>query len=1192
LTGGYVTVIAQDRQGFMWFGGHGGVLRYDGYRVTRFMNSASDSHSLDNDYVLAIHVDPQGRLWVGTRGGLNLYDAASDGFTRYHLPSIDSQTNVAISVRDIIDDGNGGLWLTTPDGLHHFDPSTGKFIVMNHAEGDPTSLSTPKLNAIVRDARGGLWIGTPAGIDWLAKGSNAFRHFRLDSDAAPNQRHNFVRSLMIDRNQILWIATVEGIETWSFDGKDPVRRRFTAAEGLDPQRVNGFSEDTDGNIWVATQASGLLRWDTGEQRFVAYAHQAIDPYSLVDNQVFAVFQDLSGSLWAGTAKGASRVDLQSGGFVRINQFPGDAGNSSGNKIIGIAGAEGNQVWLGAYGSGLHLLNLATGGIKDFHHELNKSKAEYDDLVQQFCPDKQGRVWIASDKTLSRFDPSTGRFEVREHRDGEPMLPFVHGMTVDHAGIVWFATDLGLFRLDPETNVLRQFKHSAADPDSVSSDITHTVFEDRHGTLWLGTSEGLDRLDQSTGHFTHFHHDPRDATSISSGYISSLYEDASGTLWISAYNGLNRLESGADGRVGFKTYPVKSHVGAMLEDKQGILWISDDEGITRFNPVTGEGKTYTADDGITEGGYYIHSAFEGSDGTMYFGGVYGATAFRPENIRDNHFAPPVFITDFQVFNKSVRGGDGPEGFEMNGAIENAHDATLSYLHSVFSIEFSALHYADPKRNKFAYKLEGFDKDWISTDADRRFVTYTNLDPGHYTFRVKASNKDGIWNEVGATLRITIKPPFWQTWWFRVAVASCLFGSAWLAYRNRIRNFVRTQEMLEKQVAARTAALEESNQALELANQIQREHQSELTRFLAVASHDLRQPLHALNLYLGVLLNIELSDIARPLMENASQCVHIMDEMFLALLDLSRLDAKVVKPVVAPFPIATVLTHLAVEFTPQAQGKGIDFQVEQCDSWVESDIALVEQILRNLIANAVRYTESGQIAISCVKAGGNLRIAVKDTGIGISPLEQKTVFEEFFQVGNMVRDPSKGLGLGLAIVKRLSHLLDVSISLDSARGKGSTFAIELPLASSQTIEPAAAGSPVLERQALSGKLIVVIDDDDSILDAMRALFEQRGCHVIAAKSGGHAIELLGAAERIPDVAICDYRLQSHESGLDAIKLLQMEFNHEIPALLITGDLDIELLQEAASSGLRVLHKPVRVSALRMALIDLLKVEADIY
>jgi signal transduction histidine kinase len=368
--------------------------------------------------------------------------------------------------------------------------------------------------------------------------------------------------------------------------------------------------------------------------------------------------------------------------------------------------------------------------------------------------------------------------------------------------------------------------------------------------------------------------------------------------------------------------------------------------------------------------------------------------------------------------------------------------------------------------------------------------------------------------------------------------------------------------------------------------QEEQQSELTRFLAVASHDLRQPMHALNLYLGALTAFELPEPTRPLLANVTQCAHIMDEMFLALLDLSRLDAQVVLPLIERFPIASLLSRLAVEFTPQANAKGIDLRIRPNASWVETDAALVEQILRNLVANAVRYTNAGSIAIICSSHGGKVRVAVQDTGIGISWHQQETVFEEFKQVGNAGRDRTKGLGLGLAIVRRLCRLLGVPITLVSAVGQGSTFSIDLPLATGQAAEATPDMTRAADAESFYGKMVVVVDDEESILDAMRALIEQWGCLVVTAASSDEAIAKLAGAGRLPNALICDWQLRKNESGFDVIRTLREEFNHGIPALLITGDTSPERLQETQASGLPVLYKPLKAGALRAALGQLLQ------
>ncbi|WP_292933296.1 ATP-binding protein [Noviherbaspirillum sp.] len=386
----------------------------------------------------------------------------------------------------------------------------------------------------------------------------------------------------------------------------------------------------------------------------------------------------------------------------------------------------------------------------------------------------------------------------------------------------------------------------------------------------------------------------------------------------------------------------------------------------------------------------------------------------------------------------------------------------------------------------------------------------------------------------------------------------------------------------------------NRELARVNKLQEEQQSELTRFLAVASHDLRQPMHSLNLYLGALSNYELPVPARPVLDNVRQCAQIMDDMFLALLDLSRLDAQVVAPHIEHFPIASLLSRIAVEFAPQAKAKGLELRVAPCSVWVQSDPALVEQILRNLTANAVRYTESGGIVIGCRRRGAQLRLAVFDTGIGIAADQQKSVFEEFCQIGNAGRDRAKGLGLGLAIVRRLARLLDTPITLVSEPGKGSMFAIDLqridhlqPGWQQGSVEDAQFGAA---RGRLAGKLIVVVDDEISILDAMQVLLEQWGCSVVTALSGPEAVAKLSESMQVPDALICDYRLRLNENGLDVIKTLQSEFNLDIPVLIITGTITPARMKEMSASGVPVLHKPVNAATLQETLVRLVS-EAQI-
>jgi signal transduction histidine kinase/CheY-like chemotaxis protein len=360
----------------------------------------------------------------------------------------------------------------------------------------------------------------------------------------------------------------------------------------------------------------------------------------------------------------------------------------------------------------------------------------------------------------------------------------------------------------------------------------------------------------------------------------------------------------------------------------------------------------------------------------------------------------------------------------------------------------------------------------------------------------------------------------------------------------------------------------------------------SRFLAAASHDLRQPMHALNLYLGGLAGLDLSPSARSMLGNVSQCAQTMDEMFRALLDISRLDAGAVQPEPRDFPIGPMLERIRLEFEPQVRAKGLALRVARSSAWIRSDPAFVERIVRNFIANAVRYTARGKVLIGCRRRAGALRIAVHDTGPGIAPEEQRHVFEEFYQTNNPERDRTKGIGLGLAIVDRLALLMKGPVTLVSQPGRGSMFAVDLPLAAP---EAAAAHPPAgLPRGSIAGSLVIVIDDEEMILDATRSLLEQWECTVVAAVSGRSAMEKLSTSPRAPDAIVCDYRLRGGENGMHVIDALRAEFNGDIPALLITGDTGPEHLREIQASGLSVLHKPVQDKALREALGRLLGVE----
>ncbi len=798
--------MTQDRQGFMWFGGEGGLRRYDGYRLTAYKNIPGDERSLDGDYVRALHVDARNRLWVGTYGGLHLFDSAAGNFTRLRPVQAPELAVLNSDVRAIVDDGHGALWVATQQGLQHFDPATGHFSVMRHEPTRDGSISNDKVNALARDAAGNLWIGTDSGIDRLKPGQKQVDHFDMNATGPADPKHAVVRTMFIDHTQTLWIGTLAGLEAWRLTADGPQRRRFGPAEGLERTWFTMLYEDRNGNVWGGTRSEGLLRWDPGSNRFVSYRNRPNDAGSLADNHVEAIHHDATGTLWIGTwANGASRVDLASGGFSTIAQLPGDPDSLKSNKVTAIAGAPDRRLWLSTNGGGLHLLDPASGRV--LAPPIRTSGAGAVDLatVRHLTVDRQGLLRVNTNAGYGVIDVASGQSRLRRSRAGDPLNEVVNKLLVDSTDAMWVATGDGLHRLDPATDQFRSFRHDPADPSSLADNFVYSALEDRDGQLWVGTIAGLDRLDRRSGRFQHFRFDAADPGSISHDWVTCLFLDSKGVFWAGTAAGLNKMEKRPDGSVRFKRFPTVSSVDAILEDADGTMWVSTDGGISHFSPATGAFMDYTVRDGMTAGGFYISSAFADQRGNFYFGGAHGLTAFRSAEIRSNPTAPPVHITDFQVFNQSLHPGTAP--------IQDVKALTLSYKESVFSIEFSALHYADPQRNRFAYQLQGFDKNWVSTDASKRFATYTNLDPGSYVFRVKAANKDGVWNDAGATPAITITPPYWKTWWFRGAIAALLIGSGWATYRRRIRSLTHQRTVLEAQVSSRTAQVEDQKRQLE-------------------------------------------------------------------------------------------------------------------------------------------------------------------------------------------------------------------------------------------------------------------------------------------------------------------------------------------------------------------------------------------
>ncbi len=822
----------QDQQGYLWFGTQDGLNRYDGYSFTIFRHDAEDPHSLSASSVLSLAEDADGYLWIGTwGGGLNRYDPRTGQFSAFqHNP--DNPTSLSEdTVTDLLITRDGTFWIATRGGLNRMNPD-GTFTRFQHDPADEHSLSADNLSVLYEDREGVLWIGTGFGIE--GNGLN-----RLNSDgtftrylhdpANPNSLNsNNVGAIFQDDLGNLWIGT----GGYSLTGgglarlTDPTSGIFTHfqhdpenPDSLSTDNVMSLWQDTNGHLWIGTWGGGINLYDPNREPAI-FHHVVNDPYnpnSLSFDVVWNILSDRSGVVWVGTVPGGiSKFNPRSSLFALYQTQPG-VSNSLQNEIIsGFFEGENGEFWVMTWGGGIARFDRTTGEFFHFRHDPTNPKSLPSDVVSTLFKDSTGQYWVGTAVGLVKFDPNSGIFSpaLRDATNSESSINATVNLIRENAeGFLWVCTLAGVEKYALATGRFTHYQNDPANPASLSGDLCTSLFLDQNGDIWVGTwGGGLNRYEPKTDTFTHFNHDPANPESISNDSILSFQQDYQGQLWIGTEGGLNRMNS--DGT--FTSYRLKDglpneNVMGIQEDAEGHLWISTGNGLARFDPVTETFRVFSTRDGLQSNEFNSGASFKDRAGLMYFGGVHGFNVFDPAQIRDNQTPPPVVVSTFRVFNE-------PLLVDLSGHAR----LEIPYWQNFIAFEFAALDFQDPQKNQYAYQLEGFDPGWIEAGA-RRYASYTSLPAGNYTFRVKASNSDGVWNETGVALPLTIIPPLWQTWWFLTGAGILALGMVAFAFVARIRSIRSQQAHLENLVVRRTTELQNTNQ--QLAAEVERRTRAE-------------------------------------------------------------------------------------------------------------------------------------------------------------------------------------------------------------------------------------------------------------------------------------------------------------------------------------------------------------------------------
>lgn len=1163
-----VNSICQDSRGFMWIGTDDGLNRYDGYRFTVYKHEQSDPQSLSHNYILSIFEDRLGALWIGTQGGLNRFDRKTERFSHYkHYPGNPESLSHNI-VTAICEDQAGDLWIGTEDGLDKFGREKETFSHCQHDPNRPESLSSNTIRTIYEDRQGALWIATQDGLDKFDREKGTFSHFRHDPDDLRSLSRNDVRSIFEDRQGVLWVGTWGGglnkfdakRETFSHYRHDP-DNPWSLSDNI----IYSIYEGRQGQLWIGT-SGGLNSFDREKEAFAHHLHDPSDPLSLSNNSVHSICESQSGLLWFGTLNRLNIYDRKKEAFNHYWHDPNNSNSLGSNSVSSIYEGQSGIIWIGTSDGGLDKFDRQKGTFSHYRHDPNQPNSLSNNRVRSVYEDRSGTLWVGTYGGLNQFDRATGAFKHYMHDPDNPQSISnnrVWSILEDHLGTLWIGTYNGFNRFDRQKGTFTVYLHDPDDPQSLSNNYVRTIYESPSGTLWFGTQGGLNRFDREKEAFTCFQHDPNQPGSLSDNYVRSIYESRQGVLWVGTQSGLNRFDrnNGA-----FKTYREKDGlpngvIYGIVEDRKGYLWLSTNMGLARFDPENEVFRNYDVNDGLQSNEFNGGAYCKTRNGEILFGGVKGFNLFHPDDIIDTSAVPPVVFTAFRRYN-TAQAGERP--IEEKG-ISEKREVTLSYQDNILVFEFSALVYGRAAKTAYACQLEGFSDSWMNLGTENK-VTFTNLDPGAYRLKVKAANMDGIWSAHPAELKVTILPPWWQTWLAYFIYLVLFLGIIYASYRFQL------QRKMEQQEAKRLREIDQLK-----------------TRLYTNITHEFRTPL---TVVLGMSDLIEefldkrtygrIKETVALIKRNSNSLLNLINQ----LLDLAKLESGNLKLQLVQGDVVRYLQFLTESYQSYADSKQIRLtfykEIPELAMAYDPDKLLI--IVSNLLSNALKFTPEGGKVILHVNASDNkngrsLIIKVRDTGIGIDESILPRIFDRFYQAPANAQEGGRGggegagTGIGLALTKDLVQLMGGHIKAKSRLGEGTEFSVALPAVYNPEMPMAVEARaevlkektnvflPAISDQSLEEEsgggllqkpLALIVEDNPDIVTYLKTCLQQD--YQLAVAQNGEEGENK-AIELIPDIVVSDVMMPK-KNGFELCDVLKRHpFTSHIPIILLTARATLE-------------------------------------
>ena len=1043
--------ILQDRDGYIWIGTSDGLNKYDGYNIKVYKHDQNDANSIANNVINLLFLDQKKRLWIGTNNGVSLYDEEHDRFQNFKYGKTPIQYARQL-VSGMASDKKGNIFITTYNAgyMYILDEKKSVFHFLN-----PRAGFFPQAQAMLIDSDDHIWIGGVDGFYLYDRASDQYIRYDMDNSNAKFPSLKNVTALCEDNDKI-WIGTF-GSDIFAFDKKTrKVVYKYMNSQTSE-MLIFKIYKDSKHNLWFSNN-SGLKCYDSNSKQFYTYTHGELDASSLSTSGTLGIYEDTQGNLWVGGNGGSLNVDFNKKKFNHYYNNPKNSISLTKNTIQSIYQDRNGKIWAGSFNCGIDVIDRSKNSLVHHEYVKNNKQGLGDGSVFRFMEDRKHEMWICSNRSgIQKFDAQTKQFIKYTNDPNQPKSISsndTRDMLEDSLGNFWIITHgKGLDYFDRSKN---EFFHYTQDINNYVYSLTgnwgYKLLIDKRGDLWLATSDGFGKMSKDRKTFKNYRYDPKNANRLSENFVAYLIEDSNGYFWLCTTWGLNKFDPRTEK---FTLYTQKDGLvnditKGVVEDNHGNIWVSTSHGLSMLDIKTNKFTNYYVEDGLQADEFMLGSCFKSPNGELFFGGVNGFNSFFPDSIKKNTSAPQVKINSFKLFYKTVNPGE--EGSPLDKDISVLKKIVLDYKMSVFTFGFVALNYIQSDRNQYACKMEGFDKKWIML-GNQREISYTNLNPGKYVFRVKACNNDNVWNENGASIIVIVKPPFWKTVW-----AFFLYIGLIFIFFNLFRQIIlkRAKEKNEKELEI----IEWENKIKLEKIEIEKRHEIDVMklRFFTNISHEFRTPLTLIINPLESLLksgfdsNKEANtNQIRLMYKNSLRLLRMINQ----ILDIRKLEAAGLKPMATEENIVLFTKDLVQSFHIYATQRNLHFEVksDQEELLLWFDPEMMEKIIYNLLSNAFKFTLAGAVGIKITstpppldlhfKGSGYAEIQITDTGIGIPKDKLEKIFDRFYQVENKVSHTVAGSGIGLSLVKELVELHKGKIMVESEENKGSLFRIMFPL-----------------------------------------------------------------------------------------------------------------------------------------------------